>query len=213
MARHNAQRVFRLRGYDYSQDGSYFVTLNADRGRHIFGRVRDGKLLPSGIGSIVEADWRDIPHHYQNVRLDEFCVMPNHFHGIVTILRTDPYVQRQGVARRFGPPVRGTLSSIVGVFKSGVTWKARQANLWGKAPLWRARFHDSVVRSDKDLYRIRRYIELNPLLWTYRRGKGDLSSDALNELERRLKEEFGIDGRSAYEVLTSEKVLGREARD
>ena len=75
----------RLPGYDYAQPGGYYVTI-VTRGREpVLGAVVDGTVVLSTLGVIVQKAWRDLPHHFVNVVLDEFVIMPNHVHGIVMI--------------------------------------------------------------------------------------------------------------------------------
>ncbi|MCP9469504.1 MAG: hypothetical protein NNA31_05825 [Nitrospira sp.] len=79
------RRSIRLKGYDYSQDGAYFVTICTHNRVCLFGEVVDGELRLNELGEIVAWTWRDLPNHVPNVELDAFVVMPNHVHGIVVI--------------------------------------------------------------------------------------------------------------------------------
>ena len=74
----------RLRGYDYSQSGAYFVTICARHRKCLFGSITDGKMRLSEIGQIVLEYWKRIPQHFPSVKLGEFVIMPNHMHGIIT---------------------------------------------------------------------------------------------------------------------------------
>lgn len=76
----------RLRDYDYSQAGAYFVTICASNRGLMFGRTVGGALDLNALGEIVQECWGELPYHFVNVELDEFVVMPNHVHGIVVIL-------------------------------------------------------------------------------------------------------------------------------
>lgn len=80
------RRPIRLPFYDYRRAGSYFVTTNVHKRRHIFGRVCDGIMIPNDFGLIVDRTWRSIPEHFANVVIGEHIVMPNHFHGILWII-------------------------------------------------------------------------------------------------------------------------------
>ena len=75
----------RLKDYDYSQPGAYFVTTCTHQKVCLFGEVVDGEIILNDAGKIVRECWLDLPNHYSNVQLDEFIVMPNHVHGIVFI--------------------------------------------------------------------------------------------------------------------------------
>ncbi len=79
------RRSIRLKDYDYSQAAAYFVTVCVYDRAFLFGDVAQGEMLLNDHGRVVEEEWLDVAHHRENVELDEFIVMPNHFHGIVMI--------------------------------------------------------------------------------------------------------------------------------
>jgi len=168
----------RLKGYDYTQPGSYFVNICTANRRCIFGNVEDGEVRSSDIGRIVDEDWRAIPNHYGNVTLDAFQIMPNHLHGIIVIneslsdkrghaggvsLRNEKNNLNYGrdttpscpddesndlVKRKFGQPIGGSLSTIIGAYKSGVTIKIRNAGFHDGESIWQSRFYDHIIRGD-----------------------------------------------------------------
>lgn len=86
------RKPLRLKGYDYSQAGFYFVTICAKDRKHLFGRILGERMEANTYGRIVEGSWRDIPNHYRGIELDEFILMPDHIHGIVVILDDIPTV-------------------------------------------------------------------------------------------------------------------------
>lgn len=79
------RRTVRLYGYDYSQEGLYFVTLCCQDKICRFGKVENGEMVLNRMGEIAKECWLEIPRHYQNVVLHEFVIMPNHIHGIIEI--------------------------------------------------------------------------------------------------------------------------------
>jgi REP-associated tyrosine transposase len=79
----------RLKGYDYSQPGPYFITLVAYQRRLLFGEIDGNVMRLNRNGEIVSQTWRDLPRHYAHVKLDAFVVMPNHVHGIVVLNPVD----------------------------------------------------------------------------------------------------------------------------
>ncbi len=79
------RRSIRLKGYDYSQSGAYFVTICAHDGKLLFGQVVDGDMVLSDWGKIVVEYWQGIPEHFPNVEVDAFVAMPNHVHGIIML--------------------------------------------------------------------------------------------------------------------------------
>ena len=79
------RKLNRWQGYDYSQSGLYFVTINTWNRVEWFGRVENEKMILNEYGKIARNCWLDLPNHYYNCLLDEFVIMPNHIHGIVAI--------------------------------------------------------------------------------------------------------------------------------
>ncbi|HLE53072.1 MAG TPA: hypothetical protein VI755_13485 [Anaerolineales bacterium] len=78
-------QIVRLKGYDYSQPGGYFVTIVAQNRECLFGEIVEGEMRLSRAGRIVQHAWMDLPNHYADVVLDEFVIMPNHVHGIIIL--------------------------------------------------------------------------------------------------------------------------------
>jgi len=83
------RRSIRLKGHDYTQPGAYFVTIAAWQRECLFGEIVDGVVLLNTAGNIIHTEWLNLPHHFPDIRLEAFMVMPNHFHGIIVI---DPIV-------------------------------------------------------------------------------------------------------------------------
>jgi putative transposase len=87
------RRSLRLKDYDYTQPGGYFITVCTRDRECLLGEVRDGEMIPNDLGKIVLQVWNELPAHYPHVELDAFCLMPNHFHGIVILTNmVDPNV-------------------------------------------------------------------------------------------------------------------------
>ena len=83
------RRSIRLREYDYRSAGAYFVTICSFQRECLFGEVVDGQMSLNGLGLAVEACWRAISNHFPDVQLDEFVIMPNHFHAILNITNSE----------------------------------------------------------------------------------------------------------------------------
>ena len=125
-----SRKTVRLPAYDYASYGAYFVTLvTADRAC-ILGDITEEEIQASPVGSIVLEEWQRTAELRQNIELDEFVVMPNHFHALVWITG-DPSQQRTGAlqhapTKTFTPPGSGSLSAtIFNAFKGTVTRRAR----------------------------------------------------------------------------------------
>ena len=145
----------RLPEYDYSNPNWYYVTINTKNHTCWFGDVKSGKMILNEMGRIVKKCWTEVPNHYSAVELDYYVIMPNHVHGIIIINKVET-----GHAPSLHNP---TLSNVVGSFKSAVTKSAREINCSDFA--WQPRFYDHIIRTEKELYQIRNYIEQNPLRW------------------------------------------------
>lgn len=150
-ADHPVRRSIRLRGFDYSMPGGYFVTICARSGTHPFAMIVKGKLRATSLGAQALAVWKSTPEHFPLVVLDAHCLMPNHFHGIVWIYD--------------GPSVmRPRLGVIIRAFKAEVTRHARQGG-WEDGALWHRNYYESVIRDRRHLDAVRRYIANNPRAW------------------------------------------------
>lgn len=167
------RKSIRLRGYDYSQAGAYFITVCTKDRKELLGTIRDGKMRASPIGRIVQACWAALPTHYPNVQLDAFVVMPNHVHGIIVILDDDPNRKQVGEGLRPSPTGktrnRPPLSEIVRAFKSFSARRINEQTARGGESFWQRGYYDHIIRHERSLERIRDYILTNPLRWQYDR--------------------------------------------
>lgn len=173
------RRSIRLKGYDYSQAGAYFVTIVTQGRECRFGEVVDGAMQLSESGRIAEDCWRAIPDHFPDVELGAFVVMPNHVHGIIilngnrrgtmdgrgTIYRapTMDTTDRAPTTEQFQKPVAGSLATILRAYKAAVTRRInRELHLTG---IWQRNYYEHIIRNENEHDRIHRYIEANPLNW------------------------------------------------
>ncbi|HEY0521753.1 MAG TPA: transposase [Stellaceae bacterium] len=143
----HTQRRLRLKEYDYSAPGAYFVTVCVTGRRCLLGTVVDGRMVVNDIGIMVERQWLDLPARFPALSLDAYVVMPNHLHGIVVI--------------ELGGP---SLVSAVGAFKS-LSSRLFQIASDQKHPLWQRSFHDHALRNEQALAALREYIVNNPAKW------------------------------------------------
>ena len=80
------RRSIRLKGYDYSQSGLYFITICIQNGTCLFGKINAGQLTLNDAGQMVETEWVKLPERFTNLQLHEYIIMPNHFHAIIEIV-------------------------------------------------------------------------------------------------------------------------------
>ena len=160
----------RLPRHDYSQPGEYFVTMCATDRRCIFGEIIDGKMRLNKNGTIVAEQWVGLPNHYANAFLDEFVIMPDHFHGIIHLTEGSPTSVGAGFqpahASRPTNPQHG-LPEIIRGFKTYTARSINQLNNTTGQPVWQRNYYEHVVRTEDDLDAIRRYIVENPLKWEF----------------------------------------------
>lgn len=166
----------RCPSWDYRRKGYYFVTICTDKRRPLFGVIMKGEMRLTIFGQIARNAWIETCNKRDNLKLDEFVVMPDHFHAIVAIIYNKTEHARD-VARYVScsnctspsnrehpmpiPPRPGSLSAIIRAFKSAVTKRIHEITRDDRV-IWQTRFHDYIVRNRIQLRRIRRYIRDNP---------------------------------------------------
>jgi REP element-mobilizing transposase RayT len=160
------RKSIRLKGYDYAQQGAYYVTICANERKCVFGDVINGEMVFNEAGKMVEFTWLDLPEHNNNIELDEFIVMPNHVHGIIVIVGagSKPALIQERAGYEPAPTEHG-LSEIIRQFKTFSAKRINQKNDTTGTRLWQRNFYEHVIRTDSDLARIRDYIEHNPAQW------------------------------------------------
>jgi putative transposase len=178
------RRSIRLKGYDYTRAGAYFITIVAQHRRCLFGEIVDGTMRRNDAGDMVQRVWDAIPEHYPGTDIDTFALMPNHFHAIIVLVgaapRGRPHDDDQTMAGQArGPAPTDTvvatggalsLGDVVHRFKSMTTQRyadgVRQSG-WPPFPvhLWQRNYFEHIIRDEASLHRIREYIAMNPLRW------------------------------------------------
>jgi putative transposase len=154
------RRSIRLKDFDYSQAGAYFITICTHNRTCLFGEVADGEMKLNDLGETVKMVLLDLTQHYRHVEIDEFVIMPNHIHFIIILHDTveagwkpAPTIKRHGVPE------------IVRGFK---TFSARHINQTRNTlgiPVWQRNYYEHVIRNDDDLNQTREYVTQNPLQW------------------------------------------------
>ena len=159
----------RLEDWDYSNPGMYFVTICSKNMVSWFGEVLDGETVLNEMGGIANKCWIEIPNHFENVKMDEYIIMPNHVHGIVELLG-DHTVGRDvacnvSTSDRMShiSPKPGSLSAIIRSYKSAITRIIRKYH--NPKFAWQPHFWDHVIRNENSLERIQNYIQNNPVNW------------------------------------------------
>lgn len=174
------RRSIRLKGYDYSQNGAYFITICVQDRRSLFGKIVNGEMQLNQFGVIVRDEWLKTSEMRKNIEMDEFAIMPNHMHGIIVIdnapegtgtmdLGTGT-LQRAPTVEQFGKPTSNTIPTIIRGYKGAVTKQINtiqiSAGKYNKPErIWQKNYYEHVIRNEVSLNKIREYIMTNPLNW------------------------------------------------
>ncbi len=167
----------RLKGWDYSSDGAYFITICTKDREEFFGDVKNGKMVLNEIGQVANEFWKSMPETFDNLIIDEFVVMPNHVHLILFLenpasvdTRHGVYLQKTPQINKFGGLVPNSVSSIINHYKGNVTKYTNEKNI---SFAWQSKFYDHIIRNEKSLNRIREYIQMNPENWENDRNNSE----------------------------------------
>ncbi len=136
--------------HDYTSPGNYFITVCTARRRPILGWLEPDGMHLSKPGVAVKNAWDDLRNHRDSILLDEFVIMPNHIHGIITLLDAG------------GTRHRPSLGAVIGGFKSAAARKANLARDMPGSAVWQRGYYDRIIPDKKDLINVRRYIAMNP---------------------------------------------------
>ena len=226
------RKSIRLKEYDYSNGGWYYVTICTNNREHLFGTVVNNKVELNDYGKIVQAEWLKTKEIRKNIDLDDYVIMPNHFHGIIIIKYNENDLKNKSnnnvgatrwvapneeevapnkavyidnpkdneqenpekqqlikeketnqqllqenrashrikednrASHRLAPTIQpNSLGSIIGQFKSVCTKRIKLMLDYPIKTIWQKNFYEHIIRNEEDLFRIRKYIEQNPVKW------------------------------------------------
>ena len=163
------RRSIRLQGYDYSQNGAYFVTVCTQNKECLFGEIVGVKMAMNDAGAIAYDEWVKTSEMRENIKLDEFVVMPNHIHGIIIIHNvvdcSRGTMHRAPTVERFGNPTSNSVPTIIRGFKSAVTKQINVIRNMPGIPVWQRNYFEHIIRDEESLWKIREYIVNNPTNW------------------------------------------------
>ena len=158
--RYPQRRANRLRAYDYSAPGAYFITICTEGRKCILSDITVGEgLAPpeprlTTIGQLVEGQILDLHHRYTSVSIDKYTIMPNHIHLLMSLSQTED---------TGGASPSPTVADAVRTMKS-ITSRMCSSQ-FGMKPLWQRSYHDHVIRNERDYLEIWQYIDENPARW------------------------------------------------
>ena len=147
------RRSIRLAGFDYTRNRSYFITVCTANQRRLFGRVVNGRLQPSLLGSVLSKEWERTASLRPYVESQVFVVMPNHYHALFALLRDGMFRDDAGRPRSdrldtLPGSDRQSAGAIVRAFKPAVTRRTRM-DLGQQGPVWQRNYYEHIIWSDR----------------------------------------------------------------
>lgn len=181
------RKSYRLKNYNYSSNGYYFITIYLKNRTNYFGKIKNEKMILNKLGEIVKKYWMEIPKHFKHVYLDEFIIMTDHMHGILIIkqpISVKPIAvtamsnnmamtamsKTKNINDQFNKnfyskisPKSNSIPTIIRSFKSVVSKIIHQ--LFDENFQWQSRYYDYIIRNKNEFNKIRIYIKNNPIQW------------------------------------------------
>ena len=176
------RKSIRLKGYDYSHSGAYFITICCRDRVCRFGKLEKAKMILNEYGIVAHNEWNKLPERFFNFELDVFQIMPNHMHGIIVLnervgvtLAVAPNAEHNAVDHDNNDAILRarvnralTVGDIVGAYKSLVAngcldiYKLKNETM-GK--VWQRNYHEHIIRNKQSYQTIAQYIINNPAKW------------------------------------------------
>ena len=158
------RKQIRLKDYDYSQNGYYFITICTHNRLHLFGTVIDGKMVLNQYGEIVNKNLSVLSEYKNEIDVKSFCIMPNHIHFVLSVCR------ERIVCVQNNDRTKMEIPKIIQQFKSSIT---KQCNLIDngsgthtmRSLQWQKSYYEHIIRNEQEYQRIYDYIENNPQKW------------------------------------------------
>jgi REP element-mobilizing transposase RayT len=169
------RRSIRLKGYDYTSPGAYFITIDTEQRECLFGSIDAAVLHLNALGRVALSEWERLPGRFRYISLDAFIIMPNHVHGIIILSGRgtagelndqDPDTHRRAPTEQFGKPVPGSIPTIIRSYKSAVAAQINRLRGTSGAPIWQRNYYEHIIRNQAEWERIRLYIQNNPATWS-----------------------------------------------
>ena len=158
------RKLPRLSGYDYSLNGAYFITICTYNRKQLFGNIIENGIVLSEYGDIVRDAILDLPNHNNHIAVDNFAIMPNHIHMIISICR-----------ERFLTVPNATVHGIPEIIRQLKTFSSKRINELKKRngcdpfptnTIWQKSYYDHIIRDEAEYLKIWQYIDENPARWS-----------------------------------------------
>ena len=175
MTRLPKRKQIRLKNYDYSLPGWYYITICTQDREQLFGEIMNGKMILNEFGKIINKTIQFLPKRYPPIDLDIYQLMPNHLHMIIVInpppvraIHESPVMIHAHVRAHHDTPLRNKrqlLSKCIGYFKMNTAKHINQLRNISGRPVWQRNYYEHIIRDEESLNKIREYIQLNPQMW------------------------------------------------
>lgn len=159
-SKRNFHKSIRFPGYDYSQPGPYFITILTNQRRKLLSKLVEGKSHLTPLGELAANVWIGLPDRFPEVEIDEFIVMPDHIHGIISLTGSMRNPTGGGSLVKPLPPRLGV---VIGTYKSVVTKVCHARSPENQGLIWQRNYYEHIIRNEYELNRIRDYIQRNPI--------------------------------------------------
>ena len=185
-----ARKPTRLKEYDYSRSGYYYVTICTENREQIFGTIENNDIILNGVGNLIDQWWQKMFEKYDDISIDKYIIMPNHIHGIINIAVgatpcSRPIPCNRPIKNNKNHTIKGEntvsplrkisnqyngLGQYISWFKRMTTNKYIyhvKTDGWKSfnKRLWQRNYYDHIIRNEKSLQEIREYIMNNPATW------------------------------------------------
>jgi len=150
------RKSIRLKEYDYSQEGMYFITICTQDRKCVLSEILGGSVKTdpyiklNNIGIMVEKELKKIEEHFKTIKIHDYVIMPNHIHFII-----EKIIVGAGLDL---PDKKIKITNVIGLFKADVSRRIGYS-------FWQRNYYEHIIRSEKELYKIKEYIQYNPLNW------------------------------------------------
>jgi REP element-mobilizing transposase RayT len=175
--------------WDYSAPGSYFITICIQRRADILGIIINGEMHLSTYGEIIKNEFYQMRNYNERAILDEWVIMPNHVHFIITLREYDVEkiheFSTQPTIQPTSPPTENDIKQyrrlrrkmvipiMIGKFQQQTSKQINALRNTPGAKTWQPNYHDHVIRDEQEYERIRQYIINNPAKWEHDKLNGD----------------------------------------
>ena len=173
------RKSIRLKDYDYSSEGLYFITICTQNREHLFGKIVNDKMILNSAGLMIERIYKELSDNFENAQLEEYVIMPNHFHCIIKVgaesisaLKKDLESPKLGLSKNRvdmeSTPT--TIPKIIQSFKRYTTLEYIKMVKNNQLPnfdkrVWQRNYYENIIRNEKIYLKVLEYIENNPVRW------------------------------------------------